>query len=71
MRAWAFEVQLREHLKTRFGQRWWASPRAGSFLKEIWETGDRYTADEMAAQVGIGPIAFDPLIDEFNRALKG
>jgi hypothetical protein len=71
VRAWAFEVQLREHLKTRFGQRWWASPRAGNFLKEIWETGDRYTADEMAAQVGIGPIAFDPLIDEFNRALKG
>ena len=70
LRAWALEVSLREHLKTRFGVRWWASPQAGSFLKELWETGDRYTADEMAAQIGIGPIAFDPLIDEFNRALK-
>ena len=70
VRAWAFEVQLREHLKTRFGQRWWASRRAGNFLKEIWETGDRYTADEMAAQIGTGPIAFDLLIDEFNQALK-
>ena len=71
VRAWAFEVQLREHLKTRFGQQWWASRRAGNFLKEIWETGDRYTADEMAAQIGTGPIAFDLLIDEFNHALKG
>ncbi len=71
LRAWAFEVMLREYLKTRFGQRWWASRRAGNFLKEIWETGDRYTADEMAAQIGIGPIGFDPLIDEFNEALKG
>lgn len=71
LRAWAFEVALREHLKSRFGQRWWASLRAGSFLKEIWETGDRYTVDEMAAQIGIGPITFDPLIDEFNQALKG
>jgi oligoendopeptidase F len=70
LRAWAFEVALREHLKTRFGQRWWTSPRAGSFLKEVWETGDRYTADQMAAQIGIGPITFDLLIDEFNQALK-
>jgi hypothetical protein len=70
LRAWAFEVVLREHLKTRFGARWWASRRTGDFLKEMWETGDRYTADEMAAQIGIGPIAFDTLIDEFNRALK-
>jgi len=70
LRAWAFEVSLREYLKTRFGSRWWASRRAGDFLKEIWETGDRYTADEMAAQIGIGPIRFEPLIDEFNAALK-
>ncbi len=70
LRAWAFEVSLREHLKIRFGRRWWASSRAGDFLKQMWETGDRYTADEMAAQVGIGPIGFDPLIDEFNSALK-
>lgn len=70
LRAWAFEVILREHLKTKFGARWWGSRRAGDFLKEMWETGDRYTADEMAAQIGIGPIVFDTLIDEFNRTLK-
>lgn len=70
LRAWAFEVSLREYLKTRFGSRWWASRRAGDFLKEIWETGDRYTADEMAAQIGIGPLRFDQLIDEFNAALR-
>ena len=70
LRAWAFEVSLREYLKTRFGSRWWASRRAGDFLKEIWETGDRYTADEMASQIGIDPIRFDPLIDEFNAALR-
>ena len=70
LRAWAFEVQLREYLKTRFGSRWWASRRSGDFLKEIWETGDRYTADEMASQIGIGPIRFDPLVDEFNLALS-
>lgn len=70
LRAWAFEVVLREHLKLKFGDRWWTSRRAGNYLREIWETGDRYTADEMAAQLGLGPIAFDPLIEEFVRALR-
>jgi hypothetical protein len=70
LRAWAFEVGLRDYLKTKFDKRWWTSKRAGNFLKEIWHTGDRYNADEMAAQIGIGPINFDLLIDEFNRELK-
>lgn len=70
LRAWALEVSLRDHLKTRFGAHWWASRRAGDFLKEIWETGDRYTADEMATEIGIGPIEFSPLIQEFNKALR-
>ena len=70
LRAWALEVALREYLKTRFGKRWWASRRAGSLLKELWETGDRHTADEIAQQIGIAPISFDLLIDEFNNALR-
>jgi hypothetical protein len=65
LRAWAFEVALREYLKKRFGNQWWSNRRAGRFLQEIWETGDRYTADEMASQIGIGPISFDLLMDEF------
>ncbi len=70
LRAWAFEVALREHLKEKFGRQWWASRRAGNFLKEMWETGDRYTADEMASQLGLGAISFAALIEEFNRALR-
>ena len=70
VRAWAFEVLLRDHLMTRFGSSWWKSRRAGRFMKEMWEQGDRYTADEIAALIGIGPIAFGPLIEEFKQALK-
>jgi hypothetical protein len=70
LRAWALEVAMREHLKTRFGTRWWASRRAGDLLKQMWETGDRHTADEMASQIGVGSISFDLLIDEFNRTLR-
>ena len=70
LRAWAFEVQLREHIKSRFGKSWWTSRRAGNFLKEIWETGERHTADEMATMIGIGPITFDSLVDEFVETLN-
>jgi hypothetical protein len=70
LRAWAFEVALRDYLKTKFARDWWTSRRAGNFLKEIWDTGDRYDADEMAAQIGIGPITFDLLIEELNRELQ-
>lgn len=70
LRAWAFEVALRDYLKTKFDRCWWRSKRAGDFLKEIWYIGDRYNADEMAAQIGLGKISFDLLIDEFNQQLK-
>lgn len=70
LRAWAFEVALRDHLKTKFDKKWWASKRAGNFLREIWETGDYYSADEMASQIGIGPISFDLLTEEFNQSLR-
>ena len=70
VRAWAFEVILRDHLMTRFGSYWWRSPRAGRFLKEMWELGDRYTADEIALLIGIGPITFGPLIEEFKQVLR-
>ncbi|HEY6331789.1 MAG TPA: hypothetical protein VI756_20850 [Blastocatellia bacterium] len=69
LRAWAFEVGLREYVTTRYGRRWWSNRRAGTFLREIWETGDRYNADEMAAQIGIGPIDFDLLTGDFLKAL--
>lgn len=69
LRAWAFEVELREHIKSRFGRNWWTNRKAGYFLKEIWETGERHTADEMASLIGIGPINFDCLIDEFTNTV--
>ncbi len=70
LRAWAFEVMLRDHLRQRFGHDWWRSRRAGNLLQELWETGDRYSADEMAAQIGLGAIDFEAMIEEFNAELK-
>ena len=64
LRASAFESQMREYLKTRFGQRWWASSKAGETLIDLWNTGQRYTVEELASMIGLGELDFDCLASE-------
>ncbi len=59
LRARAFAAQLGEHLKTQFGSRWWASRKAGELLIDLWNTGHRYTVEELAAQIGLGKLSYD------------
>ncbi len=61
LRGAIFEALLREYMMTRYGRAWWTSTRAGGFLKELWNTGYRYDADELAAQIGLGPLCTDSL----------
>lgn len=69
LRAWAFEAQLREYLKTKYGQRWWASRKAGELLIDVWNTGGRYGAEELAKQIGLGDLSYDWLASELVRQL--
>lgn len=59
LRAAAFEAQLREQLKTKFGTRWWTSRKAGDYLIDLWNTGGRYKAEEMAKMIDLGELSFD------------
>lgn len=68
-RAWIAEVWLRDYVKTRFGHRWWRHPRAGRFLIELWETGERYTAEEIVRQIGTSAPTIEPLLDEVKTLL--
>jgi len=70
LRAWAFEAMLREYLRTKYGRAWWRNRRAGELLKEMWNTGNRYRADELVDQVGAGKMSLEPMIDEFEAGLK-
>lgn len=62
LRARAFESQFREFLKTQFGARWWASRKAGETLIDLWNTGQRYTIEELARMIGLGDLDFDWLL---------
>ena len=71
LRASAFESQMREYLKTRFGERWWASRKAGETLIDIWNTGRRYTVEELASMIGMGALDFDWLASESLESIEG
>jgi hypothetical protein len=51
LRAWAFEAQLRAHLRERFGNAWFSRREAGSLLRELWAEGQKPTADELLREV--------------------
>lgn len=69
LRAWAFEASLREHLRTRYGRRWWATRKAGDDLVDLWNTSSRYNVEELAKLIGIGEISFDLLADTLMAAM--
>ena len=54
LRAWIFELQLRDYLRSKFGNTWYAQRAAGLFLKEIWETGQLYSVEELCREIGLG-----------------
>jgi hypothetical protein len=64
LRAWCLEVQIAEHLRARFGHRFWKQRGAGELLKELWNTGSTYSADGIAEQLGLGAIDIEPLVAE-------
>jgi hypothetical protein len=63
LRAACLEARISELLRLEFGERFWRERRAGDLLKELWNTGYTYTADELASELGVGPIDAAPLIE--------
>jgi hypothetical protein len=66
LRAWALEAHWRQALVERFGERWFAVPAAGAWLRELWSQGQRLDADAMlAAELGV-ELDFGVLAAEFG-----
>jgi hypothetical protein len=70
LRARLFANALVEYFRTRYGHRWWASRKAGDELIDLWNTGSRYTLEELAALTGLGELNFDLLADSTEAALR-
>jgi len=70
LRSWAFEAQLRDHLRTRYGTDWFASREAGSLLQELWAEGQRPTADELVNEVTGAALEMEAVADRVRESLS-
>jgi hypothetical protein len=69
LRAWAFESQLRAHLRERFGNAWFSRREAGSLLRELWTEGQKPTADELLHEVTGETLELAAVGDRIREAL--
>ncbi len=69
LRAWIFEAQLRGLLRERFDEEWYRNDRSGPFLLSLWRQGQRHTLEELAADLGLGPPAIEPLLAQISADL--
>ncbi len=70
LRSWAFEAQMRTHLRERFDNDWFTKREAGSLLRELWSTGQSMDADEMLQDVTGTPVEMEVVADLISRTLK-
>jgi hypothetical protein len=69
LRAWAFEAQLRGYLRERFGTAWFTRREAGSLLRELWNEGQKPTADEILAETSGDRLQLEAVADRIREAL--
>jgi hypothetical protein len=70
LRSWAFEAQLRAHLREKFGNAWFSKREAGSLLRELWSEGQRPTADELLHEVTGADVEMTAVADRVKETLK-
>jgi len=70
LRAWIFEAQLRELLRERFDEEWYRNDRTGPFLLALWQRGQRHPIEQLAVELGLGPLSLDPLLAQLTSALN-
>jgi len=70
LRAWAFEAQLSEWLRERYGGNWFGQREAGTLVRELWELGQSLNADALLREVTGQNIDFGVLSDRARDALS-
>ena len=70
LRSWAFEAQLRDNLRERFGNDWFTKREAGSLLRELWSLGQQPTADELLKDVSGSEIDMSAVGDRVRERLS-
>lgn len=70
LRARLYAAALGEHLRTRYGHRWWASRGACDELIDLWNTGSRYSVEELASLAGLGALDVELFVETLISVLS-
>jgi hypothetical protein len=70
LRSWAFEAQLRDYLRSDFGNEWFARREAGSLLRELWSEGSRMDADELLRQVAGSSMEMEAVAERVRERVR-
>jgi hypothetical protein len=69
LRSWAFEAQLRAHLREEFGNTWFARREAGSLLRELWGEGQRWPAEDFLKDITGATLEMESVADRVRESL--
>jgi hypothetical protein len=69
LRSWAFEAQLRDFLRSEFGNDWFAGRDAGDLLRELWSLGQGPTADRLLFDVTGARLEMGSVADRIREGL--
>jgi hypothetical protein len=70
LRSWAFEAQLRTHLREEFGSAWFTRREAGSLLRELWNEGQSMNGDEIIHEVAGTELDLTAVAERVEEPLK-
>ena len=70
LRSWAFEAQLRDFLRSEFGNEWFARRDAGDLLRELWSLGQGPTADELLRDVTGATLEMASVAERIREGLS-
>ncbi len=69
LRSWGFEAQLRDFLRTEFGNAWFTRREAGDLLRELWSEGQARTADALLEDLTGSRIEMAALDERIRESL--
>jgi len=69
LRSWAFEAQLRDHLRVQFGRTWFAQREAGALLKELWGEGQRWPAEDFLKDITGSTLELESVAERVRESL--
>ncbi|HWP82681.1 MAG TPA: hypothetical protein VNN76_08505 [Bacteroidota bacterium] len=69
LRAWMLQSMLHEYLRENFNEDWFVNPKTGEFLKELWNQGQKHTAEEIARQLAYPALTMDLLKESIEGVL--